>query len=258
MKNMCTLAGIAALIAGATAASAGTTAVNIATPSDGVSVVTILNNVYGGAFVGSVGTSLTNGSVTATRVQDFVSGPLDPGAQPLFLGAGTGSTDQVWRDGTVMFRAEARFAGYSQYFGYRNSPLAGTGATNSVQIMGSGFGVTTSSNGPWLVGPGQFQWLRAGNAGFLDSGPNGRLYSSVADHNHDNTDHMVTYKISGLGAIRYMLFWEDLPLANGFPGDYDYNDLAIEIETVHMVPLPTGAGLAGLGMLGLTIRRRTR
>lgn len=256
MIRSTTARALALAIAGlpAAIAAAGTTPVNISTPSDNVSVVDILNNTYGGSFTGSVGSSLTNGTVTATRFTDFLSGPLDAGSNSLLLGTGAGDTDQVWRDGTVQFSARAVFAGYNQYFGYRLGTTPGSGATAGMKVNGSGFAVTGSGN--WFVGPGDFQWLRAGVNNFQNTGNQGLVYSSIAANNLDSVDHMVTYAISGAGlGTRYMLFWEDLPALRGtLPGDYDYNDLAIEL--VVAIPLPTGAALSGAALLALAARRR--
>ena len=248
---------VAVLTAMAGTALAGTTPINTSTPIDGVSVVAVLNDTYGGTFTGGVSTSLTNGlGVTAVRVQDFMSGPLDAGSNPLYLGTGLGDTDQIWHDGTVTFAAQARYAAYQQYFGYRTGTAGGTGVTNGMAVSGSGFGV--SGGGSWLVGPTAFQWIRAGNASFTNDPNNGDVYSSIAANNADSTDHLVTYEITGLGNLRYMLFWEDLPLSGGHPGDYDYNDLAVEIQTITSVPLPTTGALAGVGLLGVGMRRRRR
>lgn len=233
-------------------ASGGTTAVNTTGANGEQTVPQILNTVYGGVFAGSIGTSLTNGTVTATRLNDFMTGPLDAGANRLQLATAVGDSDQIWEDGTVTFVAEARFAGYGQYFGYRNG-IAGGAPTASVAITGSGYGVSTATNGPWSVGPGDFHFLRAGNATFTPDANNGDVYSSIADNNADDTDHMIAFKIEGLSGLRYMLFWEDLPLSGGLPGDYDYNDLAMELR---VVPLPTGVALAGAGLALAAWRRR--
>lgn len=238
----------------ATIAAGGTTPVNVVTPSDNVSVIDILNNTYGGSFAGSVGGVLSNGTVTAARFNDFMAGPLDSGTTSLQLGSGVGDTDQVWRDGTVAFSARAVFAGYDQYFGYRLGTAPGSGATAGMKVNGFGFAVTGAGN--WFVGPGDFQWLRAGVNNFQNTSNQGLVYSSIAANNLDSVDHMVTYAISGPGlGTRYMLFWEDLPALRGtLPGDYDYNDLAIEL--VVAIPLPTGAALSGAALLALAARRR--
>jgi len=240
---------------GVTTASGGTTAVNTSGANGEQTVTQILNSVYGTSFTnGVVSGSETSGSITATRLNDFVGSALVTGANRLQLANASGDSEQVWEDGTVTFVAEARFAAYEQFFGYRNGVVGGA-PTASVAITGSGYGVSTASNGPWGVGPGDFHFLRAGNATFTPDANNGDVYSSIADNNADDTDHMIAFKIEGLGALRYMLFWEDLPLnqQTGFPGDYDYNDLAMELR---VVPLPTGAALAGAGLALAAWRRR--
>ncbi len=237
------------------ASAGGVTAVNTTSPSDGVSVIDILNHTYGGSFGGNLATSLSNGGVVATRISDFTTSALLGGSNPLYLGTGLGDTDQVWHDGTIAFAAQARYAGYQQYFGYRNGTAGGTGVTNGMAVSGSGYGV--SGGGSWFVGPTAFQWIRSGNASFTNDAGNGDVYSSIAANNADQTDHMVTYEITGLGNLRYMLFWEDLPSVNGgLPGDYDYNDLAIEIQTITAIPLPSAGAMASVGLLGLGLRRR--
>ena len=182
---------------------------------------------------------LTNGSLVATRVDDWgFGGVLDAGSP--FFGE---VDDQSWTGGGLTLTAVARYAGYTQEFGY---DLDGDelGYVELFDLYGNHMNV--SGSGTLELGPGDtLAWMRDGNNG-------GRWSSRIAD-NSDDRDHMVSYHVSGLNddLARWMLFWEDLP--NG--GDLDYNDLAVEVTA--SIPEPgTGATIVlACGVLVLLRRR---
>jgi len=181
----------------------------------------------------------TNGLLSATRVDDWGYGNvLD--LQAPFLGQ---VDDQSFTAEDLSVKGVARFAGYTQEFGY---DLEGDAEGYIKLFKLSGNNMSVNGDVTLSLAPSQsFDFLRDGNKG--------GQWSSDPAANSDGRDHLVTYSVSGLndGLAHWMLFWEDLP--NG--GDSDYNDLVAEVTTV--VPEP-GMGLTitlAAGVL-LCLRRR--
>lgn len=200
----------------------------------------IIEGVYGGAFAASgldfIGSGAAAG-ITLTRIDDFgVAGTLNLGLG----GPGTGS-DEVWSDGIAAASAEARYAGDAQSFGYYMGETAGT-YQQLFQVTGSGLGV--SGAGTYDFAGAEWRWARS-------LGANGPHTSKMSDN--DGRDHMVTYKVDGLGngyLTTWLLFFEDRN-----SGDFDYNDLVVEVRAV---PTPLAGGLAATGLIGLAGMRRRR
>jgi hypothetical protein len=92
----------------------------------------------------------------------------------------------------------------------------------------------------------------------------GKLYSSDADQNFFDLDHMVTFQVTGgdhKGA--YVLAWEDAR----FLGDHDYQDLVLQVNgvttsknppSVVVVPAPAAMALGSLGLGFVGWLRRSR
>jgi hypothetical protein len=235
---------------------AGFTTVN-APPAGEKSVKEILDHVYGGSFAAN-GVNFNNGSLTATRIHDVPDpgnrGPITPLNliyDPNVLTAGTFQTDQVWQADSVNATAEARFAVFTQEFGFAEGVLA-VNYQHLLFVNGSGFNQsdTTSlsnmSNHIW-------RWAR--------SGENGTFTSQNSD-NPDGIDHMITYRIdrpsdAHVGAIvtTYLLFFEDLR-PNQNP-DMDFNDMVVEIRAT-TTPAPEPATLGLIGLSGLMLRRKRK
>jgi hypothetical protein len=174
----------------------------------------ILSNSYGGTFSSS-GLDFTNGTLTATRLDD--------------------STDTSAPTGITSIKTLATFARYSQGLGYGdvNSP------TQLFNVTGDGFAATGTSGAVDL--PAGTSFVRTGD---------GFNQSSKDSENKDGQDHLVTYLLTGSGVTgtTYVLFWEDKTTQQH--SDFDFNDLAVEVKVGSpvVVPLPAAAwsGLATL------------
>jgi len=205
------LAAVAALglsVLGASNAFAGFT--SIGAPNFGrggeASQAEILSNTYGGSFTAN-GLDFTNGSITATRIDD--------------------SKDQTFKGDITSSRALARFALYGQGFAYGDV----SSPTQLFTVGGNNFTVTGSTGAVDL--PASYSFVRTGQGGNKSS-------SNAA--NSDGQDHLVTYLLTGSGVTgpTYVLFWEDL---NKNKSDFDFNDLAVEVKATSpiIVPLPAAA-----------------
>lgn len=164
----------------------------------------VLSNSYGGTFSSS-GLDFTNGTLTATRLDD--------------------STDQYLPTSISSIKTLATFADLSQGLGYGdiNSP------TKLFSVTGSGYSATGSSGALDL--PANTAAIRTGG---------GSNQSSVDSQNKDGKDHLVTYLLTGASVTSptYVMFWEDKTV--GEKSDFDFNDLAVEIKgrNATAVPLP--------------------
>ncbi len=219
----------------------------------------ILNNIYNVSFTGSNwgGTSYTSSQgISAVRMNDFFpSGALNP--QSIVADKGSNTVDQIWSDGVLEMSAEARFAGYSQQFGF----ITGTSHSektymNLFNVQGSGFNVSGGKEN-WVT-PHLWRWARSGT-----NGPQ----SSLDVDNADGRDHMISYQITGLTGLQpnekvWVLFFEDMNKCQG--SDFDYNDLVVEIRALPQqsptapVPVPGAIilGMIGLGLVAAWVKGR--
>lgn len=214
-------------------ARAGFTAIE-PSHNPGESQADILSNAYGGTFSAqSDGVSYSNGTVTATRIDD--------------------SQDQTWSQGIVSARTLALFAvSPSVTFGYVPGTSGGT-FTPLFTAAGHGAGATGSTSTA-VTPSGRYRFaIQAG----------GQTYTSKdADNTGTLTDRAVAYKVTGVGAANtntYVVAFEDSKTA---PFDFD-NAFEVTAKSAvgagaggAAVPLPL-AGWAGLsGLLGVGLLRR--
>jgi MYXO-CTERM domain-containing protein len=225
----------------------------------------ILSHIYGGNFT-QAGLDYTNGVITAHRIADGAGSgrsmrPLNLFENDLPGNPGGGldtdppvdTTDQLWTADSVVATAQARYALYSQRFGFFDGTSGGS-YIPIFDVTGSDFNVSGAGSIANLGGH-TWRWARAGT--------NFAPFTSQNSDNPLSVDHMVTYRIdfssSGLGSTTvttYLLFWED-KAPNDNP-DYDYNDLVVEIRASRTdVPEPASA-LGAAGILAAAAMRRRR
>ncbi len=208
-----------------TSAQAATTSVN-PPPSDEDSHAQIMDHFYGGSFEHH-SPSLSNGSITAQRVDD--------------------DNDQVLSPGVYKVEAMALFANDSQWFGYMTGETGGE-YVNLFDGHTKGYNLGIASQTVTIDDP--FRWVRKGQ---------GRTFTTQEADNSDGADHFVTYQIQGdsVDETVQMLFIEDYPATKG---DSDFQDLVVRItpvsagngdppgDPIASAPTPTAAA-AGLALL---------
>lgn len=182
----------------------------------------------GGRGPGGADVDLSNGTLTAFRVDDFNTG----GVLDVNTGSAGQADDILWTGGPLTVTAKARFAGYSQKLGYSAHPQTGS-FTELFTVAGSGMAVSGSAVLNLEAGS-EWTWVRGGA---------GTTFFGDPQYNLDGKDHLITYQVVGLndGLNRWMLFWEDL---NDL-GDHDYNDFAAEVSAP--IPEPMTVLLLALG-----------
>jgi hypothetical protein len=234
----CLAAVLGACTWGAGRAEAGLSPLGASKTAGEATPEQIFGHAYGGTFVRD-GNNFSNGTVTATRIDD------------------DGGAEQRWNVNVTSARAVAAFSGYNQSFGQ----VVNGSYQPLFDVSGKGFDVSGSAGAAGGRPAGGFTFARAGDDRVLHD----RVLSSSAADNRDAADHLVSYRVTGAGSDpTYLLFWED---AIGRGSDFDHNDLVVELKAASgealLIPLPAAAwtglsGLAGLGLIRGANRLRRR
>lgn len=236
------LALIGACTLGAAKADAGFTKLGRTYNGDEPTHEQILERSYGGDFVQD-GVNFSNGRVSVTRLDD------------------TDGSDQRWNVNVSGARALGVFSAGKQSFGR----MVGGEYESLFDVSGIGYHVEGSTTARLNAAPGEgIEFARAGTRRQAD----GRVFSSMSSDNRQDTDHLVSYRVSGLDGPgeTYVLFWED---KIGSGSDFDHNDLVVELRAgggdALLIPLPPGAWMGLTGLAGVVIahgaqaiRRRRR
>jgi len=201
----------------------------------------ILHDIYGGTFSKSGVNYNGNTGIHALRVYDSGDDAIR-----LNLLTGTPSDiDQIWADGVVTLTAKVKYAALHQSFGWNGG--GGTGTANYYELLTQEDIATQQA--VTLNIAGDFLW---GCRPTDRNGTQDHEWWSMNSKNADHKDHMVTYKIEGLGSPQtvWLIFMEDLPLC---VADKDYNDFVVQISAI---PEPATICLLGLGALSLIRRKK--
>jgi hypothetical protein len=157
--------------------------------------------------------------------------------------------DRTWFPANGSATATAKFAGFTQNFGYIPDTNRNGFGDDSFQSL---FTVPGATNGIGLGGPSAP--LSSENVPFLWAlNPYGsQVWTSLPSQNSDGWDHMVTWRIIDKPNT-WVIAWEDLP---GGGSDRDFNDLVVEVS-VSEIPIPAAILLLGSGLVGLAgIRKK--
>ena len=135
--------------------------------------------------------------------------------------------DEVWKETNGYVEACARYAGYTQRFGYYTDIFYGDTRTELFNVTTTGYlsGYTTT----FLVG-GEDEIIGL----YDDPSTGGPWFSEPSLNGSNGYDHMWSFKAPDFDPDNpeYLIAWEDQDL-----GDADYNDLVLIIENADPYPV---------------------
>jgi hypothetical protein len=208
-------------------------------------------DIYGGVFTADglnyVGSGASAG-ITAIRVYD--DDDIEYNTTHVYNRM-LNDVDQIWTDGAVTVTAYAKYASYTQSFGWNQGGIIGNNfkeLVNNNDIGGPGveFEITAGQQFLWgLQAKGDYRcgWWAPGYEWWSKESENG--WCAVEDH-------FVTYYIEGVSASEavWVIFMEDVKFSDC--SDRDYNDFVVEIRAI---PEPMTIGLLSFGALFLRRRK---
>ncbi len=158
--------------------------------------------------------------------------------------------DQIWMNLNGGALVQAKWAAATEQFGY----FPGVSGGSFVQLLS----IPQGTNGTESALSGVYTGSTPGHETLpffrpALQGVNYGLWSSQeSDNPSGNKDHMVTWKVANL-TNTYVIAWEVENL-----GDWDYQDLVVQISNAAPVPVPGAVllGMLGLGAAGLRLRKR--
>jgi hypothetical protein len=209
----------------------------------------------------TVRTTPVGSEQTIVTIYEYVYGSGVLGSDPweelddLFI-----ADDEVWPLTQGFATAQARFAGYEQEFGFYTDLLADGGDGSDMTEI---FTIDTTSG--FLTGPEQYFSADGASAiGFYRNGTEGPWYSEVGLNTADTgdqPDHMLAFSAPN-GGDTILLFWEDIASNNLCGYDFDFNDLAVEIEGLNggggEIPEPSTMLLLLTGLTGIAYWRKRK
>jgi hypothetical protein len=224
------------------------------------SLQTVLNKI-------TVAPSPTPGTSSVNAVTDA----LNDGADSYWHITGSGQSASTMIVEYTAFSAVSAFGIYDQANSdtkveiFAGSAIPGAG-TGTAYVLISDDGSVYINNFDSTK-----NFSTSGNFGFYLNTPNGTFYSDSTLNTY-GLDHMAAYKGKDIDTVKianivpglwssneYIFGWEDGVYNKdiAWPGDGDYQDFVLMVESVHPVPIPGALllGLLGLGITGLKLRK---
>lgn len=239
--------------------AAGATPVNtVSTDGAGKDLGTLLNSTW---RVSGALTDIQNGQYNPDETWELTSTSMSVNRLVFeFAGYANANSFGIY-DVTDASCTAASFASCRKLTVFSGPQSSGAAATLEELAPGA-FSLSTGASASF--GSSQFGYFLSGTGG---------TFFSQSGLNEFGTDHLVAYAGQGQqmkwpytsitrtwGTGEILLAWEDLAAtqAGGKPGDWDFNDMLVMVNSVRSVPEPGTLGLLGLGLVATAVVRRRR